>query len=496
MSKKHFTPEDDGIFDEFYDYEHLPKNMQEMLIAILRASAVEDYKVEDDPIVRGLINSIAIQLAGIYLDDLDDEHILYCNCLDYDKHENVKELMESFKERFHENMHRHPNLIWDAVKRAIESDERVFRAVLNMENKWMENKGYEPDVYYYDEDGFYIGTCVKESCYQTNCKGLLVYDEIIKKQTLDDTNYSTGLYTVKNEARRLGVDIMNAEQYMLLQKNEEFDEGSIPFLKTDFETRLNGEVTLARGFHDIFCWSTVYTHKGVGYRGYNHNDDMHWRGTIWVKWADNEPGFKDESLFKEELPPEQKEKLLKILEIRFKTYPERHKDIDWADVEGRLKEANPRKLWSLNEMERTSGEPDVVYFDKTTGQYTFFDCSKETPSGRYNLCYDREAQEEFENNEELMEDCGPPAGNAVDMAKSMGLGGILSPYQYMDILQKFGEFDRNSQSWIKTPTCIRKEDKGDEAYYSVSHLQNDIQIRLEYAGYNYEGLGFRGWLKV
>ena len=148
---------------------------------------------------------------------------------------------------------------------------------------------------------------------------------------------------------------------------------------------------------------------------------------------------------KKELPAEQREELLRVLRARFEKNINRHKGLEWGKVQTRL-EANPGKLWSLNEMERTGGEPDVIGHDKESGEYLFCDCSAETPKGRRNVCYDREAQEarkEFK-----------PENNAMDMAAAMGID-LLTEEQYRE-LQKLGNFDTKTSSWVKTPSDIRK----------------------------------------
>ena len=146
-----------------------------------------------------------------------------------------------------------------------------------------------------------------------------------------------------------------------------------------------------------------------------------------------------------ELPPEQAEELLKVVKSRFEANIQRHPGIAWAEVQARL-EAHPEKLWSLNEMERTGGEPDVVGQDNKTGETIFYDCSAESPKGRRNVCYDREA---LESRKEFK-----PKDNAIDMATAMGIE-ILTEEQYRE-LQKLGNFDTKTSSWLKTPAEIRK----------------------------------------
>ena len=148
---------------------------------------------------------------------------------------------------------------------------------------------------------------------------------------------------------------------------------------------------------------------------------------------------------KKELSPEQREQLLTALKARFEKKMNRHKGLEWAKVQGKL-EANTEKLWSLNEMERTGGEPDVVGHDKRTGEYIFYDCSAESPKGRRSVCYDREGQEGRK--------AFKPEDNAIDMAAAMGIE-LLTEEQYRE-LQKFGNFDTKTSSWVKTPSDIRK----------------------------------------
>ena len=148
---------------------------------------------------------------------------------------------------------------------------------------------------------------------------------------------------------------------------------------------------------------------------------------------------------KKELAPEQCEKLIRTLKDRFDKNLNRHKGLEWARVKARLA-ANTEKLWSLYEMERTGGEPDVVGRDKKTGEYVFYDCSAETPKGRRSVCYDREALESRKEHK--------PKDSAIDMAASMGIE-LLTEEQYRQ-LQKLGEFDTKTSSWVKTPSDIRK----------------------------------------
>src|SRR3989441_8028308 len=143
---------------------------------------------------------------------------------------------------------------------------------------------------------------------------------------------------------------------------------------------------------------------------------------------------------KKDSSPEQREQLLKALKARFEKNMNRHKGLEWAKVQAKL-EANTEKLWSLNEMERTGGEPDVVGHDKKTGEYIFYDCSAESPKGRRSFCYDREAMESRKEHK--------PKNNAIDMAAAMGIE-LLTEEQYRD-LQELGEFDTKTSSWAQKP---------------------------------------------
>jgi len=148
---------------------------------------------------------------------------------------------------------------------------------------------------------------------------------------------------------------------------------------------------------------------------------------------------------KKELSREQREQLLRALKVRFEKNMNRHKGLEWAQAQAKL-EANAEKLWSINEMERTGGEPDVVGQDKKTGEYIFYDCSAESPNGRRSLCYDHEALESRKENK--------PKGNAVDLAAAIGIE-LLTEEEYRE-LQKLGNFDAKTSSWVKTPSGIRK----------------------------------------
>src|SRR5438128_514633 len=184
---------------------------------------------------------------------------------------------------------------------------------------------------------------------------------------------------------------------------------------------------------------------------------------------------------KKQLSSEQREELLRALKDRFEKNLNRHKGVEWAKVQAKL-EASVEQLWSLNEMERTGGEPDVVGHDKKTGEYIFFDCSPQSPSGRTSLCYDREALDSRKEHK--------PKNSATDMVAAMGIE-LLTEEQYLE-LQKLGEFDTKSSSWVKTPADMRK--LGGALYY-------DRRYGRVFAGHNgaqsyYSGRGFRGSLRV
>jgi len=184
---------------------------------------------------------------------------------------------------------------------------------------------------------------------------------------------------------------------------------------------------------------------------------------------------------KKGLSTEQLVELLRTLKTRFEKNMNRHKGLEWAKVQARL-EANSGKLWSLSEMERTGGEPDVVGHDKTKGEYIFFDCSAESPKGRRSLCYDGEAWESRKEHK--------PEYSAVDMAADMGIE-LLTEEQYRD-LQKLGEFDTKTSSWVKTPVEIRKLGGAlfcDRRFDHVFLYHNGAESY-------YAGRGFRGSLRV
>lgn len=181
------------------------------------------------------------------------------------------------------------------------------------------------------------------------------------------------------------------------------------------------------------------------------------------------------------LTGKQQEELIATLKIRFEKNAKRHKGIEWSKVEARVK-ANADKIWSLNEMERTGGEPDVIGQDKKTGAFIFADCSVESPSGRRSLCYDREA---LDSRKEFK-----PADTAIDMAKAMGVE-ILDEEAYRN-LQTLGNFDAKTSSWLKTPEDIRKHGGaifGDWRYQHVFVYHNG-------AGSYYAARGFRALLQV
>jgi uncharacterized protein DUF4256 len=184
---------------------------------------------------------------------------------------------------------------------------------------------------------------------------------------------------------------------------------------------------------------------------------------------------------KKELSPEHRQELLKVLKSRFEKNMNRHEGLAWAEVQAKL-EANAEKLWSLSEMEKTAGEPDVVGRDKKTGGYIFYDCSPESPNGRRSLCYDREALESRKENK--------PKGNAADMAFAMGIE-LLTEEQYRE-LQKLGGFDTKTSSWVKTPTDIRK--LGGALF--CDRRFNTVFVYHNGAESYYAGRGFRGSLKV
>ena len=184
---------------------------------------------------------------------------------------------------------------------------------------------------------------------------------------------------------------------------------------------------------------------------------------------------------KRQLSPKQRLELLRALEDRFLRNVNRHKDLEWTKVQAKL-DASSEKLWSLNEMERTGGDPDVVGHDKKSGEYTFFDCSAESPKGRTSVCYDREGLESRKEHK--------PKNTAMDMAAAMSIE-LLTEEEYF-ALQKLGEFDTKTSSWIATPVEIRKLGGalyGDRRYGRVFVGHNGAQSY-------YAARGFRGSLRV
>lgn len=182
-----------------------------------------------------------------------------------------------------------------------------------------------------------------------------------------------------------------------------------------------------------------------------------------------------------DLSIEQRDNLLKILRTRFEKNMNRHNDLEWNNVQARL-ENNPEKLWSLNEMELTVGEPDVVGYDTDTDEYIFYDCSAESPKGRRSICYDREAMDSRKEHK--------PENNAMDMAYDMGIE-LLTEEQYRE-LQKLGKFDTKTSSWVKTPEKIRKLGGAifcDRRYDTVFVYHNGAESY-------YGARGFRGVLRV
>ena len=181
------------------------------------------------------------------------------------------------------------------------------------------------------------------------------------------------------------------------------------------------------------------------------------------------------------LSPERREELLGMLKVRFEKNMNRHKALEWAKVKAKL-ESRAEKLWSLGEMERTGGEPDVVGHDEKIGEYIFFDCSAESPNGRRSVCYDREGQESRKEHQ--------PENNAIDMAAAMGIE-LLTEEEYQE-LQKLGNFDAKTSSWIKAPYDIRKLGGGlfgDRRFGRVFVYHNGAQSY-------YAARGFRGSLRV
>jgi len=184
---------------------------------------------------------------------------------------------------------------------------------------------------------------------------------------------------------------------------------------------------------------------------------------------------------KKDLSPKQREELLKALKARFEKNMDRHQGLEWAKVQAKL-ETNAEKLWSLSEMERTGGEPDVIGHDKNTGEYIFYDCSAESPKDRRSLCYDREALDSRKENK--------PANNAMELAAAMGIE-LLTEEEYR-ALQKLGNFDLKTSSWVQTPSAIRKLGGAlfcDRRYNTVFLYHNGAESY-------YAARGFRGSLRV
>lgn len=184
---------------------------------------------------------------------------------------------------------------------------------------------------------------------------------------------------------------------------------------------------------------------------------------------------------KQELLPEQREELLSALKARFEKNKNRHTGLEWAKVQAKL-ESNSEKLWSLNEMEKTGGEPDVVGYDKQNDEYIFYDCSTETPKGRRSICYDREA---LDSRKEYK-----PENNAIDMAAAMGIE-LLTEDEYR-ALQQLGHFDTKTSSWLKTPSEIRKLGGAIFADFRYGH----VFVYHNGADSYYAVRGFRGQLRV
>ena len=184
---------------------------------------------------------------------------------------------------------------------------------------------------------------------------------------------------------------------------------------------------------------------------------------------------------KTDLSATQRGELLRALKVRFEKNMNRHKGFAWTEVQAKL-EANADKLWSLSEMERTGGEPDVVGHDKKTGEYIFYDCAAESPNARRSLCYDREALDSRKENK--------PKGNAVEIAAAMGIE-LLTEEQYRE-LQKLGEFDTKTSSWVKTPSAVRRLGGAlfcDRRFDTVFLYHNGAESY-------YAARGYRGWLRV
>jgi hypothetical protein len=184
---------------------------------------------------------------------------------------------------------------------------------------------------------------------------------------------------------------------------------------------------------------------------------------------------------RKELPPAQRDELLSVWKVRFEKNMIRHSGLEWLNVQAKL-EAGTGKLWVLNEMERTGGEPDVVNYDRKTTEYIFYDCSVESPKARRSVCYDREALESRKENK--------PAGNAIDMATAIGIE-LLTEEQYRE-LQALGNFDTKTSSWIKTPADIRN--LGGALF--CDHRYDHVFLYHNGAESYYAARGFRGSLRV
>jgi len=181
------------------------------------------------------------------------------------------------------------------------------------------------------------------------------------------------------------------------------------------------------------------------------------------------------------LTSEQRDELLAVLKARFDAHPERHKGIEWADVQAKL-ESSPEKLWSLSQMEETGGEPDVVKYDKSSNEYIFYDCSAESPKGRRSLCYDHAALESRKEHK--------PVDSAVNIAADMGIE-LLTEAEYRE-LQELGKFDLKTSSWVQTPDKIRKLGGAvfcDRRFDTVFYYHNGAESY-------YAARGFRGKLRV
>jgi hypothetical protein len=202
---------------------------------------------------------------------------------------------------------------------------------------------------------------------------------------------------------------------------------------------------------------------------------------VSVTVAERTTGIVKMKMSKAKLLSEQRQELLTVLKVRFEKHMNRHKGLEWAKVQAKL-EASADKLWSLNAMERSGGEPDVVGQDKKTGEYIFYDCAAESPKGRRSVCYDREALDSRKEHK--------PENSAIDMAAAMGIE-LLTEEQYRE-LQKLGDFDAKTSSWVKTPSDIRKLGGAlfcDRRYGHVFVYHNGAESY-------YAARGFRGSLRI